>query len=121
MSVLADSRPVWSSALVQPGGGLWEARPYPEHPYLLRLLARFALSFRPPTGFLRDFVVEHSGERRGQLDIKHGGMMPIVDLARLGRDETGWTSASTPSSCARPAARTMRPRRGTTLDEFGRA
>jgi len=28
-------------------------------PGLLRLLARFALSFRPPTGFLRDFVVEH--------------------------------------------------------------
>ena len=72
VSVLADSRPVWSSAGAA-GGGLWEARPYPEHPYLLRLLARFALSFRPPTGFLRDFVVEHSGERRGQLDIKHGG------------------------------------------------
>jgi CBS domain-containing protein len=59
-------------------GGLWEGQPTPE---LLRLLARFALSFRPPTGFLRDFVVEHSGERRGQLDIKHGGMIPIVDLA----------------------------------------
>ena len=77
------------------GGGLWEARPYPEHPYLLRLLARFALSFRPPTGFLRDFVVEHSGERRGQLDIKHGGMIPIVDLARWAGMAAGVASAST--------------------------
>ncbi len=81
VSVITDSRPVWSSR-GWVAGGLWEARPYPDHPYLLRLLARFALSFRPPTGFLRDFVVEHSGERRGQLDIKHGGLIPIVDLAR---------------------------------------
>ena len=94
VSVIADSRPVWST----PGAvtsGLWETRPYPDHPYLLRLLARFALSFRPPTGFLRDFVVEHSGERRGQLDIKHGGMIPIVDLARWAGMAAGIASAST--------------------------
>ena len=96
VSVLADSRPVWSSAdggLA--GGGLWSARPYPEHPELLRMLARFALSFRPPTGFLRDFVVEHSGERRGQLDLKHGGLIPIVDLARWAGMAAGVGSAPT--------------------------
>jgi CBS domain-containing protein len=99
VSVLADSRPVWSTSGTAGGGpahgGLWEARPYPDHPDLLRLLARFALSFRPPTGFLRDFVVEHSGERRGQLDIKHGGMIPIVDLARWAAMAAGVASAST--------------------------
>ena len=52
------------------------------HPALLRQLARFSLSFRPPTGFLRGLVVEHSGEHRGRLDLKHGGLVPIVDLAR---------------------------------------
>ena len=62
---------------------LWQAR---GHPDLLRLLARFALQFRPPTGFLRNFVVEHSGERRGQLDINPGGLRPIVNLARW----AGW-------------------------------
>jgi len=91
VSVLADSRPVWSTSGA-PGGGLWEGQPNPD---LLRLLARFALSFRPPTGFLRDFVVEHSGERRGQLDIKHGGMIPIVDLARWAGMAAGVASAST--------------------------
>ena len=75
-----------------PGGGLWEAQPTPE---LLRMLARFALSFRPPTGFWRDFVVEHSGERRGQLDLKHGGLIPIVDLARWAGMAAGVASAST--------------------------
>ena len=94
VSVVTDSRPVWSTR-GSVASGLWEARPYPDHPYLLRLLARFALSFRPPTGFLRDFVVEHSGERRGQLDIKHGGMIPIVDLARWAGMAAGIASAST--------------------------
>ena len=92
VSVLADSRPVWSSDGAATGGGLWEGQPTPE---LLRLLARFALSFRPPTGFLRDFVVEHSGERRGQLDLKHGGMIPIVDLARWAGMAAGVAGAST--------------------------
>src|SRR5262249_22532960 len=91
VSVISDSRPLWGGGPAAGGPGaegaggtsvsvadqLWQAR---GHPDLLRLLARFALHFRPPTGFLRDFVVEHSGERRGQLDIKHGGMIPIVDL-----------------------------------------
>jgi CBS domain-containing protein len=94
VSVLADSRPVWSSGGAALGG-LWEGRPYPDQAGLLRMLARFALSFRPPTGFLRDFVVEHSGERRGQLDLKHGGLIPIVDLARWAGMAAGLASAPT--------------------------
>ena len=94
VSVLADSRPVWSSDGAA-GMALWEGRSSPDHPQLLRMLARFALSFRPPTGFLRDFVVEHSGERRGQLDLKHGGLIPIVDLARWAGMTAGVASAPT--------------------------
>ena len=117
VSVLADSRPVWSSG-GPAGGGLWEGQPTPE---LLRLLARFALSFRPPTGFLRDFVVEHSGERRGQLDIKHGGMIPIVDLARWAGMAAGLASASTRERLrAAEAAGTMDSAEAQTLTEaFG--
>ena len=51
-------------------------------PALLRLLLRQALSSKPPTGFLRDIVVEHSGEHAGQFDIKRGGLLPIVNVAR---------------------------------------
>jgi CBS domain-containing protein len=90
VSVLVDSRPVWAADGA--AGALWETR---AHPNLLRLLARLALSFRPPTGFLRDFVVEHSGERKGQLDIKHGGLIPIVDLARWAGMAAGVAGAST--------------------------
>ena len=48
----------------------------------LRRLAAAALAERPPTGFLRDFVLHSSGERRGVLDIKKGGLVPIEALAR---------------------------------------
>ena len=103
VSVISDSRPLWGCGPGAGGAGqagegvsvadtLWQARGRPD---LLRLLARFALQFRPPTGFLRDFVVEHSGERRGQLDIKHGGMIPIVDLARWAGMAAGVASCPT--------------------------
>jgi CBS domain-containing protein len=124
VSVLADSRPVWSSAGPGDGtggGGLWETRPYLDQAGLLRMLARFALSFRPPTGFLRDFVVEHSGERHGQLDLKHGGLIPIVDLARWAGMAAGLASASTLERLqAAEAAGTMESADAQTLAEaFG--
>ena len=126
VSVLADSRPVWSSGGSGAGigtgvGGLWEGRPYPDQAGLLRMLARFALSFRPPTGFLRDFVVEHSGERRGQLDLKHGGLIPIVDLARWAGMAAGLASAPTLERLrAAEAAGTMESAEAQTLAEaFG--
>jgi CBS domain-containing protein len=85
------------------------------------MLARYALSFRPPTGFLRDFVVEHSGERRGQLDLKHGGLIPIVDLARWAGMAAGVASAPTPERLrAAQAAGTMESGEASALAEaFG--
>jgi CBS domain-containing protein len=92
-SVLVDSRPVWGIHAGTPVAE--EFCMAPQHPVLLRQLARFSLSYRPPTGFLRGLVVEHSGERRGQLDIKHGGIIPIVDLARWAAMSAGVTCTST--------------------------
>jgi CBS domain-containing protein len=91
--VLVDNRPVWGIHTGTPVADSF--RPAPGNPTLLRLLARFALSHRPPTGFLRGLVVESSGEHRGRLDLKHGGMLPIVDLARWAGMSAGVTSAST--------------------------
>jgi CBS domain-containing protein len=53
-----------------------------DRPTLERWMLRLALSGKPPTGFMRDIVVEGSGERKGTFDIKRGGLLPIVDLAR---------------------------------------
>lgn len=93
VSVFVDSRPVWGIHMGTPIADTFASAP--RNPLLLRLLARMALAYRPPTGFLRGIVVEHSGEHRGRLDIKHGGMLPIADLARWGGMAAGVTSAST--------------------------
>ena len=37
----------------------------------------------PPTGFVRDFVVESSGEHAGRLDVKEGGIRIVSSLARV--------------------------------------
>jgi len=67
-------------------------------PYLFRVdgqAAGFALVDKPPTGFRRDLIVEHNGEHRGTLDIKKGGFLPIVDLARSAALAAGVSAAST--------------------------
>lgn len=92
-SVLIDSRPVWGIHTGTPVADTF--RLAPGNPEMLRLLARYALSHRPPTGFLRGLVVEHTGEHRGRLDLKRGGITPIVDLARWAGVAAGVTTAST--------------------------
>lgn len=93
VSVLVDSRAVWGDVpepLLAETFRLASARPR-----LLRLLAEFALVHRPPTGFLRGLVVESTGEHRRRLDLKNGGIVPIVDIARWAGLASGVTSAST--------------------------
>ena len=92
-SVVAEARPVWG---MHAGAPLMAAfRDVRSKQMLLRGLARLALTHRPPMGFLRDLVVEHSGVHAGRLDLKHGGLLPIVDLARYAGLAAGVTSAST--------------------------
>jgi CBS domain-containing protein len=68
----------------------------PRRAPLLRLLARLALAHRPPTGFLRGVIVEESGEHRGTFDVKRGGVLPIVDLARWAGASAGTAATGTP-------------------------
>jgi CBS domain-containing protein len=49
---------------------------------LERWMLRLALAAKPPTGFMHNIVVEESGAQKGTFDIKRGGLLPIVDLAR---------------------------------------
>jgi CBS domain-containing protein len=93
-SVIVDSRPVWGVHTGTPVADTF--RLASNYPTLLRLLARFALSHRPPTRRFRGLVVEQGGEHPGQLDLKHGGLLPILDLARWGAMSAGVTSATTP-------------------------
>src|SRR4051794_27642737 len=63
VSLVVDGRPVWG---IRTGPPVPDAfRDARRQPALLHLLAQFALSHRPPTGFMRGLVVEDSGEHRG--------------------------------------------------------
>ncbi len=92
-----------------------------KRPTLLRLLLRLALASKPPTGFLRDIVVEQSGEHRGSFDIKQGGVLPIVGIARYAGLAAGATSTSTVSRLQAAGAEGVLPESdATTLEEAWR-
>lgn len=107
-SVLVDSRPVWgieSEPLIAE-----TFRNAPSYPRALRLLAEFALSHKPPVGFLRGLAVEFGGERRSHLDLKNAAVVPITDLAR-------WAGMTVGVACASTTARLEAASAGGTLTE----
>jgi CBS domain-containing protein len=79
LSILLDGRVSYGDSELDPTAML---RATEDRPALMSWLLRLALASKPPTGFFHDLVVESSGEHRGTLDIKRGGLLPIVDLAR---------------------------------------
>ncbi len=53
-----------------------------ENPGFLPFLAVDAVRFKPPIGFFGDFVVEKTGEHKGEIEIKKGGIFPITQGIR---------------------------------------
>jgi CBS domain-containing protein len=68
-----------------------------------RDLAKISLVNRPPLGFLRQFVVESSGEHTRGLNLKLRGLTPVVDAARVLALELGETSTNTLERLGRAA------------------
>jgi CBS domain-containing protein len=93
LSLMLDARTIERVGAAQ--DVLDELRQLRHRRSLIRLMLRIALAKRPPTGFLRDFVVVASGEHRGQLDLKHGGMLPIGSIARWASLASGARTNST--------------------------
>jgi CBS domain-containing protein len=94
LSVAVESDAVWGSTAMADH----LARAFvdtPDRSLMLRRLAQAALAERPPTGFLRNFVLHSGGERRGVLDIKRRGMLPVEALARWSGLRAGVSAAST--------------------------
>ncbi len=46
-------------------------------------MASNALKHTPPLGLLRGFTTIRSGEHKNRLDLKHNGVVPVVDLGRI--------------------------------------
>jgi len=115
LSVVVESDAVWGSTAMAER----LARAFAEAPdrkLVLRRLAQAAVAARPPTGFIRDFVLHSSGERKGVLDIKRRGLLPIESLARWSGLRAGVSAASTRARLRASAeAGTLTEEEGTNL------
>lgn len=54
-----------------------------------------SLKHHPPLGLLRGFATIRSGEHRNTLDLKHNGVVPVVDLGRVYALQGQLTEANT--------------------------
>ncbi len=85
-SILLDGRTVYGPAEMDP----WEILLEPANrARLLPSMLRLALAQKVPTGFRGNIAVEDSGEHRGTFDIKHGGLLLVVDTARFAALKAG--------------------------------
>lgn len=98
-SMAADCRPVTELSI---GRAVLDetAVTAPSREFLAMML-RFTLLVKPPVGFVRGFVVEHTGEHRGRLNLKRGGLMPIASIGRWVAVVTGDPRGSTPERLRR--------------------
>ncbi|HEX5821035.1 MAG TPA: putative nucleotidyltransferase substrate binding domain-containing protein [Solirubrobacterales bacterium] len=85
-SILLDGRTVYGSAELDPRAILLEPA---NRATLLPSMLRLALAQKLPTGFRGNIVVESSGEHHGSFDIKHSGLLSVVDIARFGALKAG--------------------------------
>lgn len=100
-SMLADSRPITDLPL---GRSVIESMLKMARPEAyLRLMLQYTLSAKPPIGFVRGLVVEHSGEHRGRLDLKRGGLLPVASIGRWVAVVTGNDRGSTADRLRRGA------------------
>lgn len=54
-----------------------------EKPIFLFNMIANSLKHRPPLGMIGGIVTPRSGEHRNQIDMKHHGVVPVIDLARV--------------------------------------
>lgn len=101
-TMLADSRPLNEVALGR--AAIDRMLAATRTPQFRKALLEYTLSSRPPIGFVRNLVVEHSGEHRGQLSLKRGGLRPVTSLSRWVAVMTGDTHGTTSQRLRRGAA-----------------
>jgi CBS domain-containing protein len=61
----------------------------------LSFMAGNALSHQPPLGFFKNFVLIRGGEHNHTFDLKHNGVVPIIDLARTYALDVGLSEINT--------------------------
>lgn len=81
LAALVDATPVWGAGVWAPVRDQIDAAR--QSRLVRQTLGQVATAHRPPTGFVKDLVIEANGEHRGTLDLKRGGLSPLVDIGRF--------------------------------------
>ncbi|QGF22401.1 DUF294 nucleotidyltransferase-like domain-containing protein [Raineyella fluvialis] len=98
-----DMRAITGADLVEP---LLDAvhRGTADNQRFLARLAREAVSWVPPIGFFRGFVLDRAGQGTKGLDLKAGGIAPIVQIARVHALAAGLPEVNTAARLSAAAA-----------------
>jgi CBS domain-containing protein len=94
-SVFFDLRPLYGdSRLFRQLSGYVLGKSAANRIFLAFMTAN-ALTHQPPLGFFRNFVLIRDNEHNRTLDLKHSGVVPIIDLARIYSLAQGVASVNT--------------------------
>lgn len=94
-SVMFDLRPIHGDAsLYEPVRDEVLAKARKNSLFVAHMISN-SLTHRPQLGWFGRFRTESSGEQKGKIDLKHGGVVPIVDLARVYALSTGIPQVNT--------------------------
>ncbi|MEG3619584.1 putative nucleotidyltransferase substrate binding domain-containing protein [Magnetovibrio sp. PR-2] len=94
-SIFFDLRGIWGDiSLIEPLQDIITEKA-PKHRLFIGHMVGNALSHTPPLGFFKNFVLIHDGEHDDTFDMKHNGVVPIVDIARIVALEGKITTSNT--------------------------
>ena len=82
-SVMFDLRPIGGDARLFEGLQQQTLQAAGANSIFVAHMAANALKHSPPLGLLRGLATIRSGEHRNTLDMKHNGVVPVVDLGRI--------------------------------------
>ncbi|WP_204114723.1 DUF294 nucleotidyltransferase-like domain-containing protein [Shimia biformata] len=82
-SVMFDLRPIGGSEALFDDLQTSTLTAAAENSIFVAHMVSNSLKHQPPLGLLRGFATIRSGEHKNQIDLKHNGVVPIVDLGRI--------------------------------------
>jgi len=94
-SVMFDLRPIGGDASLFDGLQAQTLTAASKNSIFVAHMVSNSLKHTPPLGLLRGFATIRSGEHRNTLDLKHNGVVPIVDLGRVYALQGRLTAANT--------------------------
>ncbi len=82
-SVMFDLRPIGGTASLFTGLQAETLAAASKNSIFVAHMIANSLKHQPPLGLLRGFATVRSGEHKDRLDLKHNGVVPVVDLGRV--------------------------------------